>query len=164
MPATHPILTGGAPGTENLAQAKQRFRAAVRARGLAHGTALQQLQAGKGHVIFTSLDITSGLLSTATGGVLGFEPAYSESLMKNLIFWAADGQSDLAAPAPAAPAAVAAPPAAPATPPSAPEAAPPPPAATPAPAPAPVPAPAATPAAPAPCANAAAAPAVTPKP
>jgi len=90
----HPMLVGGTPGTEDLSHRQPHYRLATVARGLAHGTSLEVLAAGKGHVIFTPLDITSGLLSTATGGILGFDSSYSEALMKNIIFWSVDGQQD----------------------------------------------------------------------
>jgi hypothetical protein len=91
----HPMLAGGLPGTEDLSHYNQtRFRRAAVARGLGHGSALEILAAGKGHVIFTPLDITSGLLSTATGGILGFDSNYCETLVKNIIFWSVDGQTD----------------------------------------------------------------------
>ena len=52
-------------------------------------------KAGKGHVIFTSLvTVTSGLLNTGTWGILGYEPTYSQNLLKNAIFWTLDGQKD----------------------------------------------------------------------
>src|SRR5206468_1146264 len=60
------------------------------------GAALMALSAGKGHVVYTSLDITCGLLGTDTGGILGYEPAYAQALVKNVLFWALDGQKDRA--------------------------------------------------------------------
>ncbi len=91
---THPLLAGRTPGTENLVNKKPRFRKANLPRGMARGTGLEILTAGKGHVVFTPMDITSGLLDTATGGILGYDPSYSEALMKNIIFWSIDGQPD----------------------------------------------------------------------
>jgi hypothetical protein len=44
-----------------------------------------------GAVILSSLDLTSGLLGTNTWGVLGFEPAYAQALVKNVVFWSLDG-------------------------------------------------------------------------
>jgi hypothetical protein len=52
----------------------------------------QLLSAGKGHVILLPLDVTSGLLGTGTWGIAGYEPGYAQALMKNIIFWTADGQ------------------------------------------------------------------------
>jgi hypothetical protein len=53
---------------------------------------LEMLKAGSGAVIFSNLDVTSGLLGTQTWGIEGYDPSYAQSLMKNLIFWTIDGQ------------------------------------------------------------------------
>jgi hypothetical protein len=55
-------------------------------------TNIELLQSGKGSVIFTRLDVTSGLLGTRTWGLLGYSPAYSQGLLKNIVLWASDGQ------------------------------------------------------------------------
>lgn len=47
----------------------------------------ETLTRGKGRVLFTSLDVTSGLLGTRTWGILGYEPAYAMALMKNALLW-----------------------------------------------------------------------------
>ena len=71
-PAHPPHVTGGIPGTEDLASAAPPLgNPAPRPRG----APLQVLTAGKGHVIVSPLDITSGLLGTDTGGIVGYEPA-----------------------------------------------------------------------------------------
>jgi hypothetical protein len=65
--------------------------------GRANGLGLpEEITAGKGHVILTSFDITSGLLGTSTWGILGYDPNYAQSLVKNAILWTLDGQSDKA--------------------------------------------------------------------
>jgi clan AA aspartic protease (TIGR02281 family) len=92
LPQDHPLLAGTAPGMEDLSRRMPRFRKMVAARGVAHGTGLLILAAGKGHVIFTPLDIASGLLGSPAGGAIGFDPDYSAAFMKNLIFWTVDGQ------------------------------------------------------------------------
>jgi hypothetical protein len=50
------------------------------------------LRHGKGHVIFTPLDVTSGLLGTRTWGILGYEPDYAEALLRNVVLWTVNGQ------------------------------------------------------------------------
>jgi hypothetical protein len=55
---------------------------------------LRALSYGKGHVLYTPLDITSGLLGTKTLGILGYEPDYAQALAKNIIFWTLDGQAE----------------------------------------------------------------------
>jgi hypothetical protein len=90
VPRNHPLLNEGAPGMEDLS--KPKLRPYVLERSAASGT-LQHLRSGKGVVVFSDMDITSGLLGTQTWGIFGYEPAYAQALMKNLIFWAMDGKS-----------------------------------------------------------------------
>jgi hypothetical protein len=99
---THALLAGQIAGTEDLS--KRRLRSTTIQRLGRTGGTLQVLTAGKGHVIVSPLDITSGLLGTDTGGILGYEPAYAQSLVKNVIFWTLDGQKDRAAAPTATPA------------------------------------------------------------
>jgi hypothetical protein len=63
------------------------------------GSPFLGLSAGKGRVIFTSLDVTCGLLGTRTWGIAGFEPEYAQSFLKNLLFWTLDGRPEPPAPA-----------------------------------------------------------------
>jgi hypothetical protein len=49
------------------------------------------LRWGKGAVVLSSLDITSGLLGCNTWGIAGFTPDYSLALAKNFVLWAWDG-------------------------------------------------------------------------
>ena len=55
---------------------------------------IDAIYAGKGTVLISRLDVTSGLLGTGTWGILGYDPAYAQSFMKNAIFWTVDGQKD----------------------------------------------------------------------
>jgi hypothetical protein len=48
-------------------------------------TRIRSAKVGKGRVVFSSLDITSGLLGTNTWGILGYLPEYSEAVVKNLV-------------------------------------------------------------------------------
>jgi hypothetical protein len=90
MPRSHLILAGGPNGMDNLSKPLLRQFALDQ---LGNPTGLpEEIAAGKGHVIATSLDITSGLLGTHTWGINGYEPDYAESLVKNIILWTADGQ------------------------------------------------------------------------
>jgi hypothetical protein len=91
LPPSHPLfsaatLSGMAdlvspPGLRRYA-ANQLGRDAGAPEGLSHG---------KGHVVFTSLDLTSGLLNTNTWGILGYSSDYAQSFLKNLILWTASG-------------------------------------------------------------------------
>jgi hypothetical protein len=106
VPANHPLLVGGPAGMENIAKRSIR-KIVIEKLGRQHGQ-LSMLQAGKGAVIFSPLDITSGLLGTNMGGIMGYESSYSMKLMKNVVIWSMDGAAG-AAPAavPAEPAAAA---------------------------------------------------------
>jgi hypothetical protein len=90
VPDKHPLLSAGAAGMENLT--KRRLReTTIRRLGRTGGT-LQIVNSGKGYVIDSPLDLTSGLLGTETAGILGYEPAYAQALVKNVIFWTLDQQ------------------------------------------------------------------------
>ena len=45
-------------------------------------------------MIFSPLDLTSGLLGTNTWGIIGYAPDYAQSLLQNIILWTLDGQKD----------------------------------------------------------------------
>ncbi|HEX4123671.1 MAG TPA: DUF4159 domain-containing protein [Tepidisphaeraceae bacterium] len=49
---------------------------------------------GYGHMIFSPLDMTSGLLGTGTWGISGYTADYSLAFMQNLMLWTARGQAD----------------------------------------------------------------------
>ena len=52
-------------------------------------TRLLELSYGKGRVIMSDLDITTGLLGTEAWGITGYAPGYAQSLLKNILLWAA---------------------------------------------------------------------------
>jgi hypothetical protein len=89
LPRHHPLLNDGEPGMDDLA--KPRLRPYVLERTAASGT-LRHLRSGNGAVILSEMDITSGLLGTETWGIIGYEPSYAQSLVKNAMFWAMDGR------------------------------------------------------------------------
>jgi hypothetical protein len=89
----HPLLSATGPGMETLSRARLR-PFTIEMLGGTTGIALSELQAGRGHVIFSALDITSGLLNTNTWGILGYDPTYAQALMNNLVLWTLDGQKD----------------------------------------------------------------------
>ena len=93
-PATHPLFRGGAPasGLDDLTKPKYR-QFSVPGR-YDEAAPILGFRAGKGHVLFTSIDITSGLLGTRTWGIAGLHPDYAAPFVKNLIFWTVDGQVD----------------------------------------------------------------------
>lgn len=90
--ALHPLLNGGRDGMEDLSRPHLR-QFAIDALGTRGGFP-EEIAAGKGHLIFSSLDITTGLLGTNTWGILGYDPNYAQSLLKNIILWTWDGQHD----------------------------------------------------------------------
>jgi hypothetical protein len=46
------------------------------------------MKAGKGHVVVTPLDVTTGLLGTGTWGILGYDPDSAQALTRNVLTWA----------------------------------------------------------------------------
>ncbi|HEX8913599.1 MAG TPA: DUF4159 domain-containing protein [Humisphaera sp.] len=49
---------------------------------------------GRGWVVFSRLDLTTGLLGTNVWGVNGYSPAYAKGVVKNLLVWAATARGD----------------------------------------------------------------------
>jgi hypothetical protein len=94
--ATHPLLVGNAPGMSDVVRTRVRPYVVER---MGSGIAVLQMLGNRpsasaphpGAVILSSLDLTSGMLGTNTWGVLGFEPAYAQALVKNVVFWSLDG-------------------------------------------------------------------------
>src|SRR4051812_15286097 len=80
VPDKHPLLSAGVTGMEDLS--KRRLRDITVRRLGRTGGALQMVKSGKGYVFSSPLDVTSGLLGTDTAGILGYEPAYAQSLVK----------------------------------------------------------------------------------
>ena len=94
MPSNHPLLNASADGMEDLSKPVLRAYA-MDVLGRSKGLGLpEEIAAGKGHVISTSLDLTTGLLGANTWGILGYDPNYAQSLVKNVILWTLDGQHD----------------------------------------------------------------------
>jgi hypothetical protein len=94
----HPLLGGGSIGMDDLSRPKVRPYVTER---VGNGVGVVQLltpskpagaKGTPGSVVITSLDLTSGLLGTNTWGVMGFEPNYAQSLVKNVITWALAGR------------------------------------------------------------------------
>lgn len=90
VPNTHPIIAGGAPGMVDLSERRVLRPVVVEKLGRQHGP-LMMLKSGKGAVVFSPIDIGSGLLGTNTGGIFGYEAQYSQDLMRNLVLWSVDG-------------------------------------------------------------------------
>ena len=50
------------------------------------------LNVGKGAVLISDLDLTSGLLGTNTLGIIGYDPPYSHAFVRNSILWTINGR------------------------------------------------------------------------
>ncbi|MGE5611264.1 MAG: DUF4159 domain-containing protein [Bacillota bacterium] len=84
IPVDHPVLSG--KGNLMIALPKPEFRPSVSG----GDWSLQILSSGKGHVIYSALDLTWGLLGMNTWGVRGYQPTYAQNLVRNVVLWAAD--------------------------------------------------------------------------
>jgi hypothetical protein len=49
---------------------------------------LTVISAGKGSVVVSPIDLTSGLLGTSTWAIAGYEPATAQALVRNVLLWA----------------------------------------------------------------------------
>ena len=91
--ALHPMFRAAGPtsGMDDLTRPRLRqFEAAGKVN---NAMPLSILAAGKGHVVFTPIDVTSGLLGSRTWGIAGLHPDYAPPFVKNLILWTLDGQA-----------------------------------------------------------------------
>ncbi|MCY2953124.1 MAG: DUF4159 domain-containing protein, partial [Planctomycetota bacterium] len=88
LPPDHPLFTAKAPGMDPLPT--------PRLRPGSHQLLpkIQILSAGKGHILYSPLDLTTALLGTNTHGIQGYHPTYARSLLKNLLLWTTDGAKD----------------------------------------------------------------------
>jgi hypothetical protein len=89
LPATDPLFKASAPGMVDVGDMDVRPYA-IATLGKKGGS-LFGFAVGKGHVIFTTLDVTNGLLGSRTWGVLGFETPTAQKLLRNVLFWSVAG-------------------------------------------------------------------------
>ena len=86
---SHPVYKGEEPGMDKLPAPLLRPYAE---RQVGRKSArIDVVRAGKGRVLYSPLDLTTGLLGTNTWGIAGYRPSYAQSLLKNVLLWAADG-------------------------------------------------------------------------
>jgi hypothetical protein len=85
IPPTHPILLPLSDAADDLRTPELRLYTLEK---LGRGVGAKVLTFGKGTVIFSPIDLTTGLLGTSSWGILGYEPAYAQATMKNIILWA----------------------------------------------------------------------------
>lgn len=89
----HPVLQAGPPGMSDLS--KPKFRQIILDKlGPRFAAGLEMLSVGKGHLIFSPHDITTGLLGTDTWEIWGFAPDFCQRVVQNVVFWTIDGQPD----------------------------------------------------------------------
>ncbi|HEX4792334.1 MAG TPA: DUF4159 domain-containing protein [Humisphaera sp.] len=94
LPRNHPLLNAGYQGMADLRNVRPRQYVNEQLLQNNRRGELQMLSAGKGHVIFSPMDISCGLLGIDTWGVYGYTPEYSTRLMQNILLWTADGQME----------------------------------------------------------------------
>jgi hypothetical protein len=85
----HPLFKDLKPGLANGSPVRLRQFAIDRLGKLA--PQIRLMNVGKGHVVFSTLDLTSGLLGTNTYGILGYEPVSAQTFVKNLLLWRPPG-------------------------------------------------------------------------
>lgn len=85
--ADHPLFKDLKAGLANASPIRLRGYAIERLGQVA--PAIRLLKVGSGHVIFSALDLTSGLLGTNTWGIVGYEPVSAERFARNVVEWVA---------------------------------------------------------------------------
>ncbi|MCY2953125.1 MAG: DUF4159 domain-containing protein [Planctomycetota bacterium] len=80
----HRLFTPALPAMDDLTRPQLRPYAKLPPQ-------FQTLTIGKGKVISTPLDLTTGLLGTNTWCISGYKPDYSQKFLKNLVLWTSDG-------------------------------------------------------------------------
>jgi hypothetical protein len=92
VPADDAMVLASGPGMQDVSTPQLRPYVKVKSPGMVGR--LETLTAGKGRVIVSPLDVTTGMLGGNSWGVHGFDPAYSSALMKNVLLWAAGSTKD----------------------------------------------------------------------
>ncbi|HZN65212.1 MAG TPA: DUF4159 domain-containing protein [Tepidisphaeraceae bacterium] len=82
LTAEHPLLKS--TGKEPLSLKGRPFTTETMKDKLPDVTVMQS---GKGHVVWSRLDVTTGLLGTGTWGILGYEPDSAQALVRNVLVW-----------------------------------------------------------------------------
>jgi hypothetical protein len=86
LPSGHPVLSGTLPCSDALPKPHVRsYTASLFSTSL---PTVQYATVGKGTIIVSDLDVTTGLLDSGTYGINGYSPDYCQSLVKNVILWA----------------------------------------------------------------------------
>ena len=86
----HPLIAGRGEGLQQIAKAQVRpYVLSTLGQNFSRPMILES---GKGAVIVSDLDLTSGLLGSNTLGILGYDPDYAYVLVKNAILWTVNGR------------------------------------------------------------------------
>jgi hypothetical protein len=85
LPPDHPLFKDLTRGLANASPLRLRPYAIDRLGQLA--PPIRLLKVGQGRVLFSPLDLTSGLLGTRTWGIAGYDPTSAEKFSRNLILW-----------------------------------------------------------------------------
>ena len=93
LAADHPLRQGKLAGMEDLS-GRALLRPYTLTRVGPTAGIIQILKAGKGHVIYSSFDLVSGLLGSKTWGILGYDPDFCQAFLNNVILWTAYGAKD----------------------------------------------------------------------
>jgi hypothetical protein len=86
--AKHPLLAGGMPGMVDVSKVKINDEATERFGSDA--PMIQIAKAGKGYVLFSAMDLTTGMLDCRVMGVAGYKADWVSGFMNNLLLWAAE--------------------------------------------------------------------------
>lgn len=81
----HPLFKDLKPGLANASPVRLRAYAIDRLGQVA--PPIRLIKVGKGQVVFSALDLTSGLLGTNTWGIAGYEPVSAQKFARNLVLW-----------------------------------------------------------------------------
>jgi hypothetical protein len=91
IPPDHPILNAGAPGMSALSPPTiRKYASDLLKRDV---PPIEAIYAGKGTLLISKLDVTSGLLGTDTWGIMGYASKWCEAFVQNALFWTMDGQA-----------------------------------------------------------------------
>lgn len=85
LPPDHPLFKDLKAGLANTSPVRLRAYAVEHLGQVA--PAIRLIKVGNGYVVFSTLDLTSGLLGTNTWGIVGFETQSAEKFAKNLVLW-----------------------------------------------------------------------------
>ena len=92
IPATHALLASEGNGMQKLAEPVLRpYTMQKLGRGAAR---LQMLRSGKGAVIYSPLDVTTGLLDNRGWTFSGYEAGYAQAVLKNAMLWGWGGSPE----------------------------------------------------------------------